>query len=66
MILVHANLASSVEPAGRTHTTHPNAVLTGLMRSTDLNSMNLPTRVGKLDLLQQTESDSDELKDAFT
>ena len=62
MIPVHANLVSPVEPAGRTHTTHPNAVLAGLMRSADLDSMNLPTRVGKLDLLQQTDPDSEELR----
>ena len=65
-IPVYANLDSPVEPAGRTHTTHPNAVLAGLMRSADLDSMNLPTRVGKLDLLQQTDPDSEELEDAFT
>ena len=65
MIPVHANLASPVDPAGRAHTTHPNAVLAGIMRSSKLNSINIPTRVGKLDLLQQTEPDSDELEDAF-
>ena len=66
MIPVYANLASPVEPAGRTHATHSNAVLAVLMRSADLESMNLPMRVGKLDLLQHTEPDSDELEDAFT
>ena len=62
---MEANLASPVEAAGRAHTTHPNAVLAGLIRSTDLD-MNPSIRVGKLDLLQQAEPDNDDLEDDIT
>ena len=54
-----------IEAAGRTHTTHPNVVLAGLIRSTDLD-MNPSIRVGKLDLLQQAEPDNDDLEDDIT
>ena len=54
IIPAEANLASSVDAAGRAHTTHPNAVLAGLIRSTYLE-INPSIRVGKLDLLQHAE-----------
>ena len=63
---IAANLANPVTTAGRTHTTHPNAVLAGLIRSENIKYVNSPTRVDKLKLLHTTESDSDGIEDYFT